>query len=102
MRNASLLVEQTDLGSSLFRHVQLGRILSETEVIPRDANTHFSAQLSFPLEHDDLIPQHLLATPTLDLASPPHSHLEAASFPHTWARGLAQSPFFPPVKRIQN
>ena len=71
MRNASLLVEQTDLGSSLFRNVQLGRILSETEVILRDANTHFSAQLNVPLEHEDLIPQSLLATPTSSSPFPP-------------------------------
>lgn len=84
MRNASLLVEQMDLGSSLLRNVQLGRILSETEVIPRDANTHFSAQLSFPLSMKTSFPR-VFWQP---LPPPPHSHLETASFPHTWARDL--------------
>ena len=55
--STSLLVEQADMGSSLFRNVRRGRIPSEAEVIPRDANTHSSAQLSSPLEHEDLIPR---------------------------------------------
>lgn len=57
MRGTSLLVEQADMGSSLFRSVRRGRIPLETEVIPGDANTHSSAQLSSPLEREDLIPR---------------------------------------------
>lgn len=66
--NISPLVEHTDLELSLFRNVQLGRVPLETEVIPRDANTHSSLQPGSPLEHEDLIPridagENLLATP---------------------------------------
>lgn len=56
------------MGISLFRNVQLGKVLSETEVIPRDANTHSSLWPGSPLKREDLIPwiyagENLLAMP---------------------------------------
>lgn len=104
MKTPSPLVEQTDLGLSLFRNVRLGRILSETEVIPRDANTHFCFQPGSPLKHEDVIPPELCRTksssnPTLDHACPPLSHPETFSIPHTLASGPAQLPFFSPFLR---
>lgn len=104
MKTTSPLVEQTDLGLSLFRNVQLGRILSETEVIPRDANTHFCFQPGSPLKHEDVIPPELCRTkssssPTLDHACPPLSYPETFSIPHTLASGPVQLPFFSPFLR---
>lgn len=93
MKTTSPLVEQTDLGLSLFRNVQLGRILSETEVIPRDANTHFCFQPGSPLKHEDVIaPEHagqsLPAAPPWITLVPHFPTLKHFPFLTPWLAGL--------------